>query len=240
MTNTDHDSDLDAHDERASRRGPWSKRWWRWGLFGVILIAAVASMPAIWVHMSSSPYQHGRADVPSATVGIVFGAKVSGEKASPFLAGRLDLASDLYRTGKVRVLLVSGDNSTKNYDEPDVMRQYLINRGVPANAVVTDYAGFDTWDSCARAHRIFGVDHAILVSQSFHIPRAIALCRANGIDAYGVGDDSSAASESMTIYGRVREFFADDKAMWQALVTKPEPHFLGPKEAGITDALAGH
>jgi vancomycin permeability regulator SanA len=97
------------------------------------------------------------------------------------------------------------------------MRAYLIAHGVPASRIVVDDAGFDTWDTCARAHHVFGVDNAILVTQTFHISRAVAVCRANGVDGYGVGVDSASVGLGSTIYGYFREFFAAAKAMWQAI-----------------------
>ena len=80
---------------------------------------------------------------------------------------------------------MSGDNMAPEYNEPDAMRDYLINAGVPAEQVIADYAGFDTYDSCARAKRIFGVSKLIVVTQSYHLPRAVATCRALGVDATG-------------------------------------------------------
>ena len=118
----------------------------------------------------------------AAPVAIVFGAGLWNGEPSPYLAHRLDAAAALYDRGTVRAVLVTGDNSRHDYDEPDAMRAYLLRHGVPAHKIVSDYAGFDTWDSCSRAHRIFGVDRAVLVSQGFHIRRALALCTAAGVD----------------------------------------------------------
>jgi vancomycin permeability regulator SanA len=175
--------------------------------------------------------------VPAAPVAIVFGALVdpSGQP-SDFLAARLALGKQLYDTGKVQALLVSGDNSTAHYDEPDVMRQWLIDRGVPAIKVVADYAGFDTYDTCVRAHRIFGVTHAILVSQSFHVPRAVTICRNEGVLADGVGD-SSVSDHLAWWRGAVREQAADIKAAYD-VVSGRSPVFLGRLETSIATALA--
>jgi vancomycin permeability regulator SanA len=139
----------------------------------------------------------------------VLGAQVDPDGSpSPFLAARLELARRLYVAGKVRVLLVSGDNMHHNYDEPDAMRSWLVAHGVPAGKVVRDYAGFDTYDSCARAVRIFGVHRAIVVTQAFHIPRAVTLCRHLGMDADGVGDESVAQYHDEWLRGTVREYGA--------------------------------
>lgn len=115
------------------------------------------------------------------------------------------------------------------------MRTYLTKHGVPGSRVVSDYAGFDTWDSCVRARKVFGVDRALLISQGFHIRRAVALCQAAGIESYGIGVD--AKHDRTWYYGGTREIFAAGKAALDA-VFHPDPRFLGPKEPGVTKALA--
>ncbi|TQM80743.1 vancomycin permeability regulator SanA [Saccharothrix saharensis] len=210
---------------------------WKRVLIALGLLAVLVATPWVWVQVGSAAYRHDASDVPDAPVALVLGAGLTrAGTPTPFLAGRLDVAADLYRRGKVEVLLVSGDNSTTDYDEPTAMRAYLIDRGVPADHVVADYAGLDTWDSCTRAKRIFGVERATVVTQEFHLPRAVALCRSAGIEASGVGHDTSAWFAT-TSYGHFREVFAAGKAMWDGLVAKPDPRFLGPRENGVTSAL---
>lgn len=197
---------------------------------------ALALLPAAWMFTAADGRLRTAADVPRADVAIVFGAGLWNGEPSPYLAHRLDTAAGLYRAGKVKVLLVTGDNSRKDYDEPDAMRAYLTAHGVPAGRIVSDYAGFDTWDSCARARRIFGVDRAVLVSQGFHIRRAVALCDAAGVRSYGV----SARGDSHNVtwyYGSSREVLAAGKA-WLDSVFTPDPQFLGKREAGVGRALA--
>ncbi|MFC5907637.1 SanA/YdcF family protein [Streptacidiphilus monticola] len=201
------------------------------------LLTLLALAPSAWVYAEAAGRLRTVADAPSAPVAVVFGAgldPVSGAP-SPYLKGRLDAALALYREGRVRALLVTGDNSRTDYDEPDAMRDYLVRNGVPARLVVRDYAGFDTWDSCARAHRIFGVDRAVLVSQEFHIRRAVTLCQAAGIESWGVGVPGP--HDATWVYGVVREVGAAGKA---ALDTAfhPDPHFLGPRETSL-QAVAG-
>jgi vancomycin permeability regulator SanA len=176
--------------------------------------------------------------VPPRPVAVVLGAGVAGEHPSPFLARRLDIAAELYTRGTVRAILVSGDNSRRTYDESTVMRSYLLGKGVPQIKVATDYAGFDTWDSCVRARKVFGVQRAVLITQRFHVPRAVALCRSAGLDVHGVGDDSMAAFPAETLASSAREFVASGKAFWDAVVSRPDPHFLGPHEPGLDRALA--
>jgi vancomycin permeability regulator SanA len=102
---------------------------------------------------------------------------------------------------------------------------------------VADFAGFDTWDSCTRAHRVFGVNRVTVVTQTFHLPRAVALCRGAGIEAFGVGHDTSDQYPEGTAYGWFRESLASGKALWDASVAHPDPTFLGPAEQGATTAL---
>lgn len=209
------------------------RRLYQAAALAVVLMFA----PVTAVHAYASPYQRSAASVPYEPVAIVFGAGAPGGKPSPYLSRRLDVALDLYRRGKVTVVLVTGDNSQPDYDEPSAMRQYLVDRGVPAARIVRDFAGFDTWASCVRAKKIFGVDHATLVTQDFHLPRALLLCRSAGIDGYGVADTGeSAAGESELVYDSAREVLAGIKAWGQAVV-QPDP-VLGKKETSVATALA--
>ncbi|QNS08920.1 SanA/YdcF family protein [Streptomyces xanthii] len=197
-------------------------------------LCVLALLPATWLFASTGDRVKALGDVPRTDVAVVFGAGLWDGEPSPYLAHRLDAAAELYRTGRVRAVLVTGDNSTEDYDEPDAMRDYLTRHGVPGRAVVSDYAGFDTWDSCVRARKIFGVHRAVLVSQGFHIRRAVALCEAAGVSSYGVGVDEP---HDVTWYaGGAREVIAAGKAALDAVV-RPDPHFLGPRETGIADAL---
>lgn len=204
----------------------------------VVQVAAAAGvlalLPATWLQLTAGERVRTVQDAPAAPVAVVFGAGLWDGEPSPYLAHRLDTAARLYDAGRVRAVLVTGDNSTHDYDEPDAMRRYLTARGVPGRKIVSDYAGFDTWDSCSRAHRIFGVDRALLVSQGFHIRRALALCGAAGIDAYGVG--ATDTHDATWYYGGVREIFAAGKAAADAAL-RPDPRFLGPREDGVARAL---
>lgn len=216
-------------------RLPRTRAGWRRLVQGVMAGCVLALLPATWLFVSTADRLRDLADVPRTDVAVVFGAGLWDGEPSPYLAHRLDAAVRLYRAGRVKVVLVTGDNSRKDYDEPDAMRAYLTERGVPGSRVVRDYAGFDTWDSCVRAKKIFGVDRAVLISQGFHIRRAVALCEAAGIDSYGVG-----ATDQHNVtwyYGGTREVFAAGKAALDA-VFRPDPQFLGPKETGVTRALA--
>ncbi|MFF6822971.1 ElyC/SanA/YdcF family protein [Streptomyces longwoodensis] len=202
----------------------------------VVTGCVLALLPSTWLFVSTADRLVTTAAAPRTDVAVVFGAGLSGGEPSPYLAHRLDAAARLYRDGTVKVVLVTGDNSREDYDEPDAMRAYLTRHGVPDRRIVSDYAGFDTWDSCVRARKIFGVHRAVLISQGFHIRRAVALCEAAGITSYGVGVD---AEHDLTwYYGGAREVLAAGKAALDA-VLEPDPQFLGPKETGVASALAG-
>ncbi|TWG14119.1 SanA/YdcF family protein [Actinoplanes teichomyceticus] len=207
------------------------------GLGAALSIVTVASAN-LWIRDAAAGHVYSLDTVPEAPVALVLGAQVDpGGAPSAFLAARLDLARALYQAGKVRAILVSGDHAEWSYDEPGAMLVYLVARGVPADRVVMDHAGFDTYDSCARAGRIFGVRRAILVTQSFHVPRAVALCRTLGIDASGVGDDTVRADRPLWARGQVREWAAAVKAGWDA-ATRRDPVFLGRHETGVETAVA--
>ncbi|MFB7509090.1 SanA/YdcF family protein, partial [Streptomyces broussonetiae] len=198
-------------------------------------VCVLALSPVTWLYVSTADRLRTVADVPQAQVAVVFGAGLTNGRPSPYLAHRLNAAATLYRQGRIKAVLVTGDNSRTTYDEPDTMRAYLTQHGVPGRRIVSDYAGFDTWDSCVRARKIFGVDRAVLISQGFHIRRAVALCEAAGVDSYGIGVDET--HDVTWYYGGTREVFAAGKAVLD-MALRPNPHFLGPREPGVARALA--
>lgn len=188
-----------------------------------------------WVRAATGPIDNALT-APNAPVAIVFGAGLRPDGTpSDFLAARLQMGADLYLAGKVDVLLVSGDNSRTDYDETSAMADWLVEAGVPRARIVEDFAGFDTWDSCSRAHRIFGVDEALIVTQSFHLPRATYLCQHAGIESHAV---AAATPGGATLWNQLRELPASVKAVADG-IRQPDPHHLGPHEPGVDDALAG-
>ncbi|GAA4912251.1 SanA/YdcF family protein [Stackebrandtia albiflava] len=219
-------------------------RWWTFRRLVILALAAaitgslMAASAHVWVRANSADRQYTVDSVPAAPVALVLGARVDRTGApSPVLAARLDLARELYESGKVKALLVSGDGGSPTYNEVDPMRRYLIDAGVPETAVIGDYAGFDTWDSCVRAARVFGVERMIVVTQTFHLDRAIALCRGAGIDTVGVGEETLRDDDLQWRRNVAREYLANVKAMWDALVDS-DPTFLGPYETGVDEAVA--
>jgi vancomycin permeability regulator SanA len=152
--------------------------------------AAVAASVAV-IRVTAAGHLHPVDRVPAAPIALVLGAQVypSG-RPSAFLQARLDLAHRLFRLGLADVLLLSGDAYAKEGNEPAVMRDYLLRAGLPADKVRCDNAGLDTYDSCIRARDLYGVSRMLVVTQSYHLPRAVATARLLGIDADGVGDDT--------------------------------------------------
>jgi vancomycin permeability regulator SanA len=158
------------------------------------------------------------ADLPRLPVALVLGAEVYADGVpSKFLRARLDLAVELYRRGLVERLLVSGDGRSRFYDETGGMRAYLIEQGVPESALVVDPEGLDTHASCLRARDVYGVERLVVVSQSYHLPRALVLCRALGLDAWGVGDDTVRSSPRTWANGTRRELAANLKVVLDLL-----------------------
>lgn len=163
-------------------------------------------------------------------VAIVFGASVRGNgEPSSALEDRIITAVELYRSGRVRKILMSGDNRFENYNEPAAMREQAIKRGVPAENVVADFAGRRTYDTCYRAKEIFGVERAVLVTHEFHLNRAIYLCQAAGIDSIGITADRRRYDDSTRRAWAWRETFAVVAAWLDINVLKPTP-ILGKKE----------
>ena len=145
------------------------------------------------------------------------------------LADRVTQAANLYFAGKVEKLLMSGDNRFVDYNEPEAMRQLALSLGVPDTAIVLDYAGRRTYDTCYRAKAIFRVDQAILVTQAFHMPRAIYLCNRLGVDSIGVESDLTVFRKSSLLYWNFRELFATVSALWDVNIGHPVP-VLGKQE----------
>ena len=188
----------------------------------VAVLACIAILlPRFYVAAVTASRRFDVASVPPRRVALVFGAGLLPDGTpSPMLADRVDAAVQLYRAGKVGELLFSGDNSRPEYNEVGSMFNYAVQRGVPRAAITLDYAGFDTYDSCYRARAIFGVTSAVLVTQRYHLARAVYDCAKLGIDAVGVGTpDWGAYGDSMMASYEVRETVADVKSLWDVNVS---------------------
>ena len=141
---------------------------------------------------------------------------------------RINAAVELYRAGKIKHIIVSGDNSLKEYNEPKQMQQALIQKGVPESAITLDYAGFRTLDSVVRGKKVFGQQKFIIISQKFHIERALFIAHKYGIDAIGFA--ALDPPEKYSIKTKVREVFAKTKAVIDLYIINKKPKFLGKKE----------
>jgi SanA protein len=173
---------------RPLRRWP---RLSRAALAGFGLLVAIVGLANAYVLLGTSDEATGNvADVPHEQVAIVPGAGVTPDgRMSMMLADRVHQAVALWHAGKVDRILVSGDHHTWSYDEPDTMRKALVRAGIPGRVIFEDHAGFDTWATMVRARNIFGVKSAVIVTQGFHMPRALYLAEAAGLDATGLTAD---------------------------------------------------
>lgn len=164
-------------------------------------------------------------DVPTHRVAIVFGAGIYPDGTpTPYLSNRIETAVQLYKMGRVQLILMSGDNSTTHHNEPIVMQHYAVKLGVPPSAIAVDYAGYDTYDTCYRAHYIFGLRDATLITQGYHLPRAITTCKRLGLDVTGVV--ALHPSRDFSVMYLVRELVSTDK-MFVQLFLKTKPPVLG-------------
>ncbi len=213
------------------------KRLMTFGLIALILLGGLAlvllgPVLAAGVYTRSRTYE--AMDAPDGRVAIIFGAGLQRDGTpSTVLRDRVATGVDLYQAGKVEKLLMSGDNRFDNYNEPAAMRDYAVQLGVPVDDIVLDYAGRRTYDTCYRAGAIFGIDRALLVTQAFHLPRAVFTCNALGIDARGVVADRRAYRRGPLNFWRLREIPATAVAMWEVYVSRPLP-VLGDPEPIFT------
>ncbi len=211
------------------------KRRLRRFLGTIAMLVVVALLPTGWAMATSVTHIAQVGTVDPAPVVMVLGAAVHGGQPSPFLAGRLDVAADLFERGKVKAILVSGDNADPSYDEPTVMKNYLVGKGIPADKIVRDPAGLDTYDSCVRARDVYGVTHLIVVSQDYHVPRVVAVCRAVGLETQGVGDRTARDFPQTWRRGVIREGAANWKAVWD-VISKRTPT-QDPYDSSLDDAV---
>ncbi len=201
-------------------------------VLSLFLAAALAISLIYWdVVRRGAPIVANRNAVPPMPVAIVFGAGYSNTYGpGAVLFDRVQSAVGLYRAGKVQKLLMTGDNGHVGYSEPAAMRRCALRMGVPDRDIVLDYAGFRTYDSLYRARDIFSVHSAILVTQRYHLSRALYLAHALGMQAVGYPADRPGG------YGRSegalhrREFLAIENAWLEVNILHPRPRFLGKRE----------
>jgi len=219
---------IDKHSQR-NRRWTWIRRLALIGGAAFLVLWGVSDV-AIRVAASGRVYSKATLDaVPPVRAAVVLGCArtVRGGLNNLYYDRRIRAAADLYAAGKVRAIVVSGDNHVKGYDEPTDMKGDLVACGVPADRIVCDYAGFRTLDSVVRARKVFGLDDFIVVSQPFHVRRAIFIARGFGADARGyVAEDVSGRHSIKT---SLREQLAKIAAVTDVILRR-RPKFLGPLE----------
>lgn len=207
----------------------------RWSAIVLSLGAVVVAGSMAWIAYQASGRVHGVADAPEAPVVIVLGAKVQDGKPMSFLAGRLDTAAQLVRDGKARAVLVSGDANGTSGDEIVAMTEYLVEKGIDRRLIVGDPYGLDTYDTCARAVHTYGVSRALIVSQGFHVVRAVALCRDAGMDVDGV--NGACECRSITVArNTAREWLARPKAVLD-IMSGRESAVVSAREDSLDRAL---
>lgn len=164
-------------------------------------------------------------EAPRKRVAIIFGAGLRRDGTpTAVLRDRVETGASLYFDGRAEKLLMSGDRQADYYNEPEAMRQYAVSLGVPNEAIVMDYAGKRTYDTCYRAKAIFGVENTLLVTQRFHLPRAVFLCNALGVEAVGVEANNRSYWQRSLLFWNIREQFATFTAFMDIFVDKPIPN----------------
>lgn len=202
-------------------------------LYLLLALAATAATALLWCDHAVTAAGTGRlytdtVQIPYRCTGLLLGTSkyIRGTHLNPYYYYRIEAAAALLRSGKISYLIISGDNSRHDYDEPSDMRADLIARGADSTHIYLDYAGFRTFDSMRRAREVFGQDSVTVISQLWHDERALYIAQREGIDAIGYcARDISARAGIRT---RLRERFARVKVFVDYLVGK-EPKFLGKK-----------
>ena len=194
-------------------------------LFAVLLIVI---LPRVVMVIHGRKITYTVESAPPLRAAVVFGAGLTASgRPTTVLKDRVAAAVELYQAGKVEKVLMSGDNRFIDYNEPGAMKAYAVELGLPEEDIVLDFAGRRTYDTCYRAGAIFGLEEAILVTQQFHLPRALYTCNALGLDAVGVPADQRSYRDEE--FWTVRESIASLVALIQVHLTRPEP-VLGDQE----------
>ncbi len=201
----------------------------------------ITAPPYAWVRWGAASHTFDVADAPTADVAMVLGTEVGPDRITPkpVLRGRLETAAELVRTGRAKVIIVSGDAGGQSGNEITSMIEFLVAHGVERGRIVGDGAGLDTYDSCARASQTFGVRRLLVVTQAYHLDRAVTLCRQLGIDADGVRAGCSDCSRWHLAVHTLRDYLASTKAAADAVRDRP-PLVRSPPNPAVRDALSAH
>lgn len=209
-----------------------------WQITIAILSAAACVLFACYLYVDSQTNSlvYTIETAPYSRVGLVLGtsrARSSGGFNSYYLE-RMRAAAELYARGKVKLLLLSGDNRSVDYNEPAMMKKDLMRMGVPESNIAMDFAGFDTYDSMIRAHKVWGMDSVMVISQDFHVRRAVYIGNRRGMYAVGVATREPAGWFSVA---QLREVFARLKMLADVHILHSQPRYLGPKEIFPADTV---
>ena len=187
-------------------------------------------LPRIITTIFSLNRIYQKENAPATQLAIVFGAGLRRDGSpTAILRDRVETAADLYFSGKVEKILMSGDNRFEYYNEPESMRQYALSLGVPDSAIALDYAGRRTYDTCYRAKAIFGASEALLVTQKFHLPRALFLCNALGLNSYGIEANNIRYRKISLLIWNFREQIATLGAFIDVYLINPVPVLGNPE-----------
>lgn len=208
-----------------------SKKWWFLGFFSLVLVGII-TLVGINEHVSKTAniYKSTKTLPPKKAALLLGTAKyVAKGRINYFYKYRIEAAVALWKTGKVKAIVVSGDNGTKYYDETTTMYKDLIKAGVPSRYITKDYAGFRTLDSVVRAEAIFDLKDYIIISQKFHLERALFIARAKGQKAIGfMAKDLPGTAAAYRM--KAREYLARAKAFLDVYILGTQPKFYGKKE----------
>jgi SanA protein len=198
------------------------------GILAAIVISILTIILNFYIHQYSREYIYSSIkDIPFAYTGLVPGSLVfSDSSLSPIVKDRVDKAIELYKACKIKRFLLSGDHGTKKYDEVNCMKKYMKDKGIPEEDIFLDHAGFDTYSSIVRADKVFKIKDMIIVSQEFHLSRALYIARKKGLTTYGFVADKQTYSGIRSM--KMREYLANIKAFFSVLFNI-SPHFLGPE-----------
>ena len=189
-------------------------------VFLILLVVIVIALPRLILNRHYANHIHTLKTAPVMPTAVVFGAGLHRDgQPTTVLADRVATAAALYHQGKVSRILMSGTVRGSDYDEPSAMRSLALKIGVPAEDILVDMGGNRTLYTCLRARQIFGVEQALLVSQRFHLPRALVICDASGVSAVGVAADLH--SYRFQLFWELREIPATLRAIWDAYFHKP-------------------
>lgn len=216
----------------ANKKSVWT--WLKWGLSGLLLVLLVCGLFILYAKWLTEEAGEGKiyddvSEVPAGRVGLVFGcAKTFQGRSNLYFYHRMEAAAALWHAAKVRGFIVSGDNRRNDYNEPEDMKQRLIELGVPAEKIVCDYAGLRTLDSVVRAKEIFDVERVVFISQRFQNERAQYMAKHSGMDAVSFNAQDVAGRGGLKT--KLRELLARPKMLLDLHLLRVEPKHLGECE----------